>query len=240
MLRLLQYRYTKKLHYGKYVYKVCIRNGLCTMFRREMQRPTETDKFPLVTKTLLQLDEMHKNGLSLKWGRHYIKSVSATEFTYAKELHTLLNQYDDYKLRIARYDMWIYSNDKNLMQDIIAIDYDSVEEFWDVDPEIGEVLKANADISIVDTPSAFDFKVYLKSTGSTSKAVNWCRSNLDKIKIGDQCLSNMEDGVVEGNYFYIRDEKVLMLVRMMIGDSISRVERLVYEGDLDKYTYESK
>jgi hypothetical protein len=31
-----------------------------------------------------------------------------------------------------------------------------------------------------------------------------------------------------------------MLVRMMIGDSISRVERLVYEGDLDKYTYESK
>lgn len=210
------------------------------MFRREMQTPTETDKFPLVAYTLLQLDENYKAGLALKWGSYYVKSVTATEFGYAKELHRLLNKYEDYKLRIARYDMWVYSNDKDLMQDIIAIDNESVSEFWDVEPEIAKVLKIHENLSIVAAPSPYDFKVYLKSSNSTRKAVDWCRANLDKIKIGEQCLNNMEDGVVDGNYFYIRDEKVLMLVRMMIGDSISRIERLVYEGDLDKYTYESK
>jgi hypothetical protein len=63
---------------------------------------------------------------------------------------------------------------------------------------------------------------------------------MDKIRIGEQCLDNMSVGWVDGNYFFVRDEKVLMLVRMMIGDSITRIERQVYQDDLDKYTYESK
>jgi hypothetical protein len=35
-------------------------------------------------------------------------------------------------------------------------------------------------------------------------------------------------GWVKGYYFFVRDEKTLLIAQMLVGDNIQRVDRLVY------------
>ena len=49
-------------------------------------------------------------------------------------------------------------------------------------------------------------------------------------------MSYLEDQeYVNGLYFYVRDEKVLNLITLLIGDNIRRVQKLVWIEELDKY-----
>lgn len=222
------------------MYKVCIRNALASSFRREMNRAKGDEKFPLVTTVFERLEKARITGESLTYG-YWSKNVSEVDFNYAKDLYELLNTHDDYKIRIERgVYMWLYSNTKSLIDKIVDLDENVVTDIWDVSEEDKVFLLANQNCVIVKSPPEYEYKIYLKSHGDPAKIISWCKNNMDKIRIGEQCLDNMSVGWVDGNYFFVRDEKVLMLVRMMIGDSITRIERQVYQDDLDKYTYESK
>ena len=59
--------------------------------------------------------------------------------------------------------------------------------------------------------------------------------NQNKVKIGQVCLEEIKNnGYVRGFYFYVRDEKVLRLVTLMIGNSITRIDKIVCKANIDK------
>ena len=46
-------------------------------------------------------------------------------------------------------------------------------------------------------------------------------------------LSN-EYSYIQGQYIYVRDENVIFLLQLMIGDNISRIDKLVCKANIDK------
>ena len=61
------------------------------------------------------------------------------------------------------------------------------------------------------------------------------RTYTDKSKIGPvalDCIS--KSGWYSGYYFYLRDEKLLSLIMLLVGNNIRRVDKLVYSGNIDK------
>ena len=68
-----------------------------------------------------------------------------------------------------------------------------------------------------------------------SNFYKWLSNNDDKVKIGDTCLESIKNGnYVRGFYFYIRDDKVLSLIHLMISGGIARIDNLVYPAVKDK------
>ena len=57
---------------------------------------------------------------------------------------------------------------------------------------------------------------------------NWLIANSDKSRVGDKTLVSIQQGYVSGSYFYVRDEKILIIVQMLIGNTIQRIDKLVY------------
>ena len=39
---------------------------------------------------------------------------------------------------------------------------------------------------------------------------------------------------IQGQYIYVRDENVIFLLQILVGDNISRIDKLVYKDDIDK------
>jgi hypothetical protein len=65
--------------------------------------------------------------------------------------------------------------------------------------------------------------------------VDWIEANKDKARIGDKALDYLvNDGHLNGYYMYIRDERVMQLVYMLAGSSIRRIDKLVYNSNIDK------
>jgi hypothetical protein len=59
----------------------------------------------------------------------------------------------------------------------------------------------------------------------------WIDANPDKITIGDAAYRAIKRGWMTGGlYFYLRDDKILSLVNLMMWDNIRRVDRLVCEA----------
>ena len=61
----------------------------------------------------------------------------------------------------------------------------------------------------------------------------WIYQNADKVKASSTAIRGFKKEYWLSNLlFYVRDEKVLMLAQMMFGDSIKKVEKIVFVGDV--------
>jgi hypothetical protein len=78
-------------------------------------------------------------------------------------------------------------------------------------------------------------KIYFKRGNINKDFAIWVKANSDKCQIGQLTLNDIEtQGHLYGNYMYVRDEKILNLLLLLIGNSISRVDKIVYKGNIDK------
>jgi hypothetical protein len=111
----------------------------------------------------------------------------------------------------------------------------SAEEFWEPRSEEIELLKQQENIVIVDTAPQFPLKVWFNTNKVPGGFVDWIEANKDKARIGDRALDYLiKDGHLNGYYMYIRDERVMQLVYMLAGSSIRRIDKLVYNNNIDK------
>lgn len=228
---------TKKLHYKKYLYKVELRNDLAGIFRSEFNNGSE--KLGYARKKLEAAKQEYDGTGSYYLTRfQHRRMISHIDFVESQKLYKILLSASDYKIRCENSFLNVYTNDKTLLDLIIKKCSNGVIQYWTVDDSKIEFLTNNLDTVIVDSMPEHKFKCYLNHKDVRS-AHGWFINNRDKIKIGEWCLKNIQEGYANNNYFYVRDEKVLLLAQMVLGNCIRRVERLVYKGDVDKYTYES-
>jgi len=207
-----------------------------TIFRTEHQKD---GKLGYAQKQLEIATLQYENNLPIYEVRFRATvDIPVTDYLDAKDIYKTLMKMDDYKIRVDPWrSLTIYSNDKESLVDLRKKLRVSVCEFWEPETEIANLLLEAENIIIVDTPVEFPYKITLgrPKKGTSYELGNWLKNNTDKSKVGKKALQEfLRNGWTDGLYFYIRDERVLMLVQMMIGNKIRRIDKLVYIGNIDK------
>lgn len=232
MNKLKQFK-TKKLHYSKYLYKLALANPLSPWFRTEFQKDGN------LKKTKAKLDELQLlYDLGKTMYRTLYRSelpISADEFLDAKDIYNILIKAEDYKIRVERWSGFcIYSNDKTLLIKIADKMRNSAREFWEPNIENIELLLEQKNIVLVDKPVDFPVKVTFNYKKINPSFADWLEKNKDKSSAGAQTINNISSGYAAGNYVYLRDQKVLTMIQLIVGHNIQRIEQLVCKDNIDK------
>lgn len=230
----LKHSETRKLFFTEYLYKLVLRNDLSNIFRTELQGK---EKLSHVRKELDRLTESYRNNLPLykkAWRADVV--LSESDYFDAITVYNTLKIASDYKIRIDPYSqITLFSNNKILLLDLANKLRTSHTEFWEPKDEHIILLTSKTKIKIVDTPPTLELKVYFNSKKVNTEFASWVNANRDKCKMGNVAFNSIhKHGYLSGLYMFIRDEKVLNLVMLIVGNSIRSVEKLVYVPNIDK------
>lgn len=223
---------TKKLHYGEYLYKLVLSNQLNTIFRTDLQKHT---KLGFAKEQLNNLHEKYIQGEALEEQVYRtVRTIPVNDYLDAVDIYNILKFADNFKLRVDPIrTLTIYSNDRELLQRLVNKMRVSNKEFWEPDASTISTLLNETNIIIVDNQPQFNIKITLGTQRVDTSFANWLRANDDKSRVGQTTLKEIEnEGYLNGLYFYIRDEKVLSLVYMLIGHNIRRIDKLVYKNNI--------
>lgn len=167
------------------------------------------------------------------------KEIDERNYLDARHIYAcLIRTKDDYKVRVDAYgQMNIFSNSFKLIEKVAKGIRSKRIDIYQPDKSIASELLKNSNIIISNNPVDWSIKVTLGNrVRDYSGFANWIESNKNKIKIGDIALRELHShGYVSGYYFYIKNEKMLNLINIMIGDNIRRIDHIIYKGNIDKY-----
>ena len=219
---MLQYE-TPKLFYDKYPYKLVIRNSLAIIFREK--------NFNFAKEVLDDLQHQFEKGEPLIRKSVYRQfSIDNNEFFECQRLYKEFRSTShSYRIRVENPKIQIYSDNKNWLIGLAEKCTDP-REFWA--PTVNELIPNTI---LVDKPVTHEYKVTLSDRKVDPGFIIWIEKNPDKIKIGNTCKNAIQNNMYCTNYyFYIRDERVLNLVKLIIGASIRRIDRMICKQDIDK------
>lgn len=241
----IKQRESLKLYYGKYPYKVLLSNQLSSIFsahRTEQYRDRVLNELQVEHDcgNVLKLVRWRNasNQILIRW--RVGTPINTVDFENAKYLNQLFKDYSDYRKRVEFGDqIIIYTSDEDMVNELVDNLSNCIKEIHRPKEGIEAFLTQNIGTAIVKTPPEHEFRVYLNGKHIDPSFANWLRSNSDKCKVGEMTLWNIENSsyYTNNSYFYIKNDKVLTMIRMIVGHNIRKVERLVYQGDIDKYTY---
>jgi len=226
---------TTKLHYGKYQYKLVLSNQLNTIFRSSLQK---SGVLSYAREKLNQLTESYQNNKPMTeiiW--RTTRTITIEHYLDAKNIYSILKFAEDYKIRLnPGRTLIIYSNDKELLNRIASKMIVSNREFWEPDADFANFLQTEKNVILTNSVPEFLVKVTFGNNKINPDFVNWLEANKDKSRVGPLTIENIKNGhFTSGLYIYVRDDKVLKLISMLIGHNIRRIDYLVYKKDIDKY-----
>ena len=196
---------TTKLWYNRYLYKIVV----------ESRNHWPAWRFRSASKWL-QFDEHPNPDFDSDQSIHFA-------------INKLLREADDYRSRAEGRSVSIFTNDRKLLENISSIAGDRIEEIWEPNPETQHLLKDAYTIVVKEEPS-HPIRVMLNDKTISTDFSKWIDANSDKIRIGDDSYRAVKRGWMTGGlYFYLRDDKILSLVNLMISGNIRRIDRLVCE-----------
>lgn len=232
MSKLHQHK-TNKLHYGKYLYKLRLYNQLASIFRTELQR---NGKLTFAKARLKEYAEQSKHNLPIRKSIWNTTTIIRTEhLSDANEIYKILRNSKGHLLRCEINTLIVYSNDLSMLLKLIEKTTHTMPEIWEPEPEQEKFLKENKNVIIVNKPTDFPLKVSFGRKLGNPELAKWLEANKDKAKAGTTFISNLKKhNWIQGQYIHVRDEKTLLLVQMLAGDNITRIDKLVYKDNLDK------
>lgn len=211
---------SNKLYYDKYLYKLGVLNSLSHIFREK--------NLTYARSILDQIQHNYEEETRLYY-KVYLseRPVSHLHFNEAKILLTEFSKADDYMIRVESARCYIYSNDRSWLGRLS--NKVNCDQLWEpIHPNIEK------NVIVTDEEKPYQYKVTL-GPRTNPQFANWIKNNTDKIWIGAKLLEYIEnDEYTQGMYFYLRDEKILQLVSIMVGHSIKRIDKIVYSQNIDK------
>tara|TARA_B110000503_G_scaffold131065_1_gene205151 strand:+ start:3279 stop:3986 length:708 start_codon:yes stop_codon:yes gene_type:complete len=227
---------TKKLHYNKYLYKLDLCNILAPYFRSDYQKDK---KLSYVKIKLDELNLSYMNGEILnKYIFRTCIEITNDDFLDAKDVYSILKNKEDYTIRVeGPTGLSIFTNDRVLILQIRNKMRNAIKGIWEPKFENVDILEKN--VRIVSQETNFNYQVHFKNPANVDiNFANWLLANTDKTKVGKSTLLSIQQGKVYGSYLYVNNEKVLLIVQMLAGAAIQRIDKLVFIED--KYKYDSQ
>lgn len=228
---------TKKLFFAEYLYKLTFRNELNNIFST---RYHDNKNLSHARQELDRLTGDYRNGKTLKksaWRSQV--PISTSDYQDAMKIYAALKQSHGHRLRIDYSTITIFSNDKEMLVGL-ADKLVAATEFYQPDDDNIDFLLNTANVIIVEKSPKFAFKVTFSYKAIDTSFADWLENNTDKSSVGPRALDNIRNGYPHCVYIYVRDERVLTIVQLLVGSNIQKVERLVTRDDIDKYMYGSK
>jgi hypothetical protein len=210
---------TSHLFYDKYVNKIAIYTPLANDFRTK-----ELDKLKINFDQYSRLLENSKNGF-IEIGNWNKKRISVGDVITGFKLLNLLDEEEDFSVRVEGKILGIYSNNDDLIEQIRNIDHSVVREITKpANQTIKSFLLSNPN-KIISKNYTHKFRVTVNPLRNNSENFHDWAEKIPKIKLLKRTYKT------EG-YFYAADEKVLGLCRLFLGSKIRRIDEMVTEEEI--------
>jgi hypothetical protein len=207
------YKTTTKLFLGKYSYKVVLAVPGAQYFRSNR-----------LDSTLDQLKRIDVKTGTMS-GNYYVSSSIKTDedLKYAFKLHEFLSNITDYTLRVESPWISFYTSTKQDVDKLVKLSNSRVKYVCKPDSNIN--LTAN---TVILPKINYEFRVVLgKTTQEHSTFIKWAETN-NKVKLTKSCVQALSRSRSwGGTYFYITGNNNLLLAKMHLGGSISKVEQII-------------
>jgi hypothetical protein len=198
-------QHSTKLFQNKYKYKIVFTSGVAGWFRGSSAE---------------QILAHHDND-----DYYYARKASPSDKTHAKKLAEILKNLEDWGVRVETPFVSLYLNNDKDLETVVKHCKNRVKYVEIPDPDNenklakGTILVKNLD---------FDFKVSLGSSVQCHlNFVQWCENN-PKIRMPKRAKRDLSrNSNPGGGFFYVKDEKVLTMVKMFLGRTITKVETVV-------------
>ena len=149
--------------------------------------------------------------------------VSPVQVAEAQRIYTALSKNKNYKLRVENGYITIYSSERDWLYDLgVLLD---AQEWWEPDTKLEPGI-----LVMGPKMEGWGYKVTL-GLNVPESFHNWAITNTDKLKIGNKLMNmliNKQRGL-SGYYFYVRNDKMLNLVSLVIGPGLQRVDKIVVD-----------
>lgn len=224
----------KRLHYGKYLYKLKTKNSLASIFRTDLQRNGNLSYAEQRLKDFVQRSRSNEN-ITVKTKFFRTTLVLTTEVDDAYYIYKCLKNATEYMIRCEHNTLIIYSNEYELLKKISS-KLNSNVELWKPTPAAIDFLTNNQNVILVNYQPEFPWKLTFGKKPGSKTLANWIKKNSKNVSIGRVALEHheKENGWIQGTYMYARNEHVVMLIQMIVGDNVTRIDKLVYKADIDK------
>jgi len=205
------YKTTRKLFRGIYQYKIVLVCAGAHIFRNH---DSET---VLNTLSEINLSSNKANNLRNSWIR------TQEDLDYAFKLQNVLSTITDIDLRVESPWISIYSNSQQDIDALAAIDNSHVKYLCV--PPVNSSLAVN---TVIMPKMNYDFKVTLgKTTQEHTAFITWAQAN-KKCKLTKSCIRDLsKNRTWGGTHFYITGDNNLLMAKMHLAGSISKVEHIV-------------
>jgi len=194
---MLHKKITTSLFKGKYQYKIVLVCSTASAFRSE------------------NVEESLKRLAKIKGKIH--------ELDYAKKIANLLSNQTDLEIRVESAWLSVYTNNHQLISKLANLNIDNVK--YICEPLSGENLTAG---TVLMPKMNYDYRVTLGKTTQTNLSfLEWAEKS-SKCKLTKSCRRDLtKQRTWGGTHFYITGENNLLLAKMHLGASISKVERII-------------
>lgn len=210
---------TNHLFYDKYVNKIAIQTPLAGDFRNK-----ELDRLKVNFDHYSRLLENSKNGF-IEIGNWNKKKISVNDVFNGFKLLNLLDNEEDYTVRVEGRTLSVYSNNDALIDKIWSIDPLIVKEITQpVNETVKNFLLSNPN-KIIAKNYTHKFRVTVNPLRNNSESFHEWAEKMPKIKLLKRTYKT------EG-YFYAADEKVLNLCKIFLGSRIRRIDEMVTESEI--------
>lgn len=223
---------TKKLHYGKYLYKISIETPLSSIFRTDNRRNNKL--YYAKTKIDEYISESRNKPIVIN--TRFRKTVIQTSHIQdARTIYTVLINETDYFIRCESKKLMIYTNLLSLI-DKLSSRVTGKVEIWQPDDKALTTLKDQKNVIISDKHTDYPYKITFGSKSGKPELAAWIEKNTDKVLAGPVLMKNLQrsNSWIQGQYIFARDENIIMLLQMIIGDNISRIDKVIYKANIDK------
>lgn len=206
----MQVKETRSLFLGKYQYKIVL---VCPT--ASLLRGADFDG-------ALEALELWRPGDKNTWNwQSRIKTPADYEF--CKSLAKDLKKLKDFEIRIEQPNVNIYTNiEKNI--NLLEKKYSDNVKYISK-PGNKTILEVG---TIVMPKMDYDYKITMGSTKQENSAfIEWAEKN-SKVKLTKSCIRDLgRNRSWGGTHFYVTGDNTLLLTKMHLGSSISKVQRIV-------------
>ena len=150
-------------------------------------------------------------------------SIPVSDFNKAQKVYQSLSKQSNYKIRVEHPMLTVYSVDREWLYQL-AKDINA-DEWWE--PSVN--LEPNL-LIMGYKMEGWGFKITL-GPDIPADFYNWALVNKSKLKIGNKLCTNIENRqrYLSGYYFYVKNEKMLNLATLVLGNGIQRIDKIVID-----------
>lgn len=211
---------TEKLFFNKYTCKVSLITPVASVFRMKTLGLIKAQ----ISLYQEELKDPKRQYISIR--SYYTKHINRDDLVTATEVISVLEDADDYAVRVEGSTLGVFVNDESFITRICNISgINLLETVVPKDQKIKEFLIANPRAVIRDEYT-HKYKVYTKGMWDSAVGFKAWAAKMPKVKLVDSNSYRFDA------FFYVQDDRAMTMCRLYLNDKIRKVEEIFTDSEI--------